>query len=397
MKHSRIFVVILFLLSAALACATQPPATTPDVNAIVTQTIQALTANAPASSPTPRLLPRTLYFINRDAAAHTQVFRLAADGTTVTQITAEPADVDSYDVNQNDGRIVYVSNNQMMLINADGSGRQVLFNGGPKDPGNSFTTYIEAVAWSPNGQTIAYGYGGLNLYAVATGVSNRVIQNQISDMGDGNVFPVELYWPERYSPDGTKLLVRLGYMEGGTFAIYYPSTNALVRLVQTDNGNVCCGARWTPDSASLYAALPTTGMFSSGLWHIDAASGQITTLLPSEAGNNTFNFADAPQIGPDGQLYFFFANTPATEEFFMNAPLQLVRSAPDGVTGRTVLIPDTFHNMNDILWSPDISFFIMVTAPSDQAYQGGPAQIVYVDGRPRVEILPFAVNLRWGP
>jgi Tol biopolymer transport system component len=397
MKHSRIIIAVFVLIAAILACATLPPASTPDVNAIVTQTIQALTSNAPVSSPTPSLLPRSLYFINKDAAAHTQVYRLTTDGKTVTQITFEPTDVSSYDVNPNDGRVVYVSNNQLLLIRADGSGRQVLLDGGPIDPNNPYLVSIQFPVWSPNGQTIAYGYGGLNLYAVATGVSNRVLENKVDHPTADTALPGELYWPERFSPDGTKLLVTIGYMEGGTFAIYYPSTNTLIRLAQSDSGNICCGARWTPDSASLYAALPTNGMFSSGLWRIDAASGNVTTLLPGDTGNGSINFADAPQIGPDGQLYFFFASTPPGSEFVMSAPMQLVRSAPDGVTGRTVLIPEPFKQMTEALWSPDTSFVIVVTAPNDQVFQGGRAEIVYVDGRSRVEILPFAVNLRWGP
>lgn len=404
MKSFRLIVMFVLFASLFAACTGPAPApqATPDVNAIVAQTLQALTgippvvATTPASTPTSSLLPRSLYFLNADAAAHAQIFRLATDGTTLKQLTSEPADVAYYDVNQIDGRIVYVSNNQLLLINADGSGRQVLLDAGPMDENNPYLTNIQNAVWSPNGQTIAYGFGGLNLYAIATGVSNRVLENQIQDMGNGLMLPEELYWPETFSPDGTKLLVRLGYYEGGTFAVYYPSSNTLIRLVQTDGGNICCGARWTSDSASLYAALATTGMFSSGLWHINAASGQVTTLLPGEAGNNTFNFADAPFLGPDGQLYFFFANTPATEEFFMNAPLQLVRSAPDGVSGRTALLPDLFKKMNEALWSPDGSFVIVALATNEQMYFGGQAEIIYTDGRPRVVLVPFAQEMKWG-
>jgi Tol biopolymer transport system component len=405
MKLFRFIVFGLLATSLLAACAgpvSVPP--TPDVNVIVSQTMQALTGIPPvatntpvAPTPTPSLLPRSLYLLNTDAAAHLQVFRLATDGKTLKQLTAEPANVDYFDVNQNDGRIVYVSNNQMLLVNADGSGRQVLLDGRRMDENNAFINRIQNAVWSPDGKTIAYGYGGLNLYAIATGVSNRVLENQIKDMGNGFLLPDELYWPETFSPDGTKLLITLGYYEGGTFAIYYPSSNSLVRLVQTDSGNICCGARWTPDSASLYAALATTGMFSSGLWHIDAANGQVTTLLPGDAGNGALNFADAPQIGPDGNLYFFFASTPPGSDFVDSAPLQLIRSAPDGVSGRTVLLPDAFKRINEALWSPDASFVIVALPQNDQTWQGGQAEIIYTDGRPRVVLVPFAESMRWGP
>ena len=43
--------------------------------------------------------------------------------------------------------------------------------------------------------------------------------------------------------------------------------------------------------------------------------------------------ADEPYLAPDGQLYFFFANASGPDGMIQRAPLQLVRAAPDGVTG----------------------------------------------------------------
>ncbi len=418
-----IILSIVFLTVALLACATQPPVTsTPDIGAIVAQTMQALTAGSnagvtptvppantevtPASPLTPSpsttlrtsLLPRALYFLNADAAGHPQVFRLAPDGTTLKQITSEPVEVTYYDVNQNDGRIVYISKNQMILINGDGSGRQVLLDGGALDQNNPFLNDIHTAAWSPNGQTIAYGYQGLNLYALATGVSNRVLDNLLDDVGGGFIIPRELYFPDRFSPDGTKLLLTLGYYEGASAAIYYPASDSLVRLSGGEGALICCGEEeWTGDSASLYAANPSLGMFNPGLWRVDAASGQVTTLIAGDAGDGTFNFADEPFLAPDGQLYYFFANLPSTGDFVDRASLQLVRSAPDGVSGRTILRPDFFDKLNEALWSPDASFVIVALAQNDQVYQGGQAEIVYVDGRPRVVLVPFAREMKWGP
>jgi len=403
MKTVRFISLAILLTSLLAACAgpvSVPP--TPDVNAIVAQTLQALTAGPVAtplaSTPTPGLLPRSLYFLNADAAAHAQIFRLAPDGVTLKQVTAEPTEVKYYDVNQVNGRIVYISNNQMLLINSDGSGRQVLLDGGPVDENNPFLTNIQSAVWSPNGETIAYGYGGLNLYAVATGVSNRVLENQLDDVGGGFIVPREMYWPDRFSPDGTKLLITLGYYEGASAAIYYPAANSLVRLSGAEGAMICCGEEeWNTDSSTLFAANPSMGMFSSGLWRINAANGQVSTLLPGDAGNGTFNFADEPFYAPDGQLYFFFANLPTTQEFVSHPPLQLVRAAADGVSGRTLLSPDTFTLMNEALWSPDASFVIVAIAPSDQIYEGGRAEIVYTDGRPRVVLVSFAKEMKWGP
>ena len=161
---------------------------------------------------------------------------------------------------------------------------------------------------------------------------------------------------------------------------------------------ICCGEEeWTEDSSTLYSANPSMGMFNSGLWRIDASSGQVTTLIPGDAGNGTFNFPDEPLLAPDGQLYFFFANRPASDEFGGREALQLVRAAADGVTGRTVLLPDFFEQINEALWSPDGSFVILAQGTNDQMWEGGQLELIYVDGRPRVVLTSFGRELKWGP
>jgi Tol biopolymer transport system component len=397
-NKNRLLIAFFVLAALALACVSPAVTQPPNVETIVAMTFQALTAPAYNVTPVPSsLLPRSLYFLNHDNAGLMQVFRLERDGTTLKQITFEPANVVSYDVSPVDGSVAYTSNNQLLLINADGSNRRLLVNGGAVDQNNPFINSIYSPAFSPNGQTVAYGLGGLNLYAIATGTSNRVIENMVDNNG-GFVTPRELYWPIRYSPDGSKLLIQLGYYEGGTIAIYYPAGNALVRLQGTENGNICCSeVTWSADGTSLYYGSSTMGMFSSGMWRINAADGVVTTLLPGDAGNGAYNFAKAPFLGPDGQLYYFFANTPANDEFITRPPLQLVRSAPDGISGRTVINQEIFNTLNEALWSPDGSFVIVVKAPMQDIYQGGQAGIVYLDGRAGVTLVSFAQDLRWGP
>lgn len=405
---NRFRLATAFLALALLACVAQPAAQspTPDVNAIVQQTMAALTASAPAapastatSAPLDEgILPHALYFLAPDAAGHSQVFRLAKDGQTRSQVTYEPADVESYDLNQNDGRVVYISNNQMLLVNKDGTGRQALLDGGALDVNNPFLNKIQSAVWSPDGQTIAYGYKGLNLYAAATGVSNRVLDNKIRDMGSGFLLPDEMYWPDSFSSDGTKLLLTLGYYEGASAAIYSPAGKALVRLSGGEGALICCGdENWTSDGSAFYTGNPSMGMYSSGLWRVDAATGQVSTILPGDAGNGTLNFADEPVLGPDGQLYFFFANLPQTSEFMGRVPLQLVRSGLDGVTGRAALIPATFEMMTEALWAPDASYVVVALAQNEQTYQGGQLEWIAVSGDARVVLAPFGRMLKWGP
>jgi Tol biopolymer transport system component len=408
LKKFKLAFAVLALLAAILACANPlsgiAPAQ-PNVETVVAATFQALTASAPVPptatlTPVPTsLLPHSMYFLNNDNAGLMQVYRLENDGKSLSQITFEPANVDFYDVSPVDGNVVYVSNNQIFMVGASGAGRRKLLDGGSRDENNPFLSNITSTVWAPDGKTIAYGYKGLNFYSMATSQSNRVLDNKLRDDGNGNIFPEELYSPAHYSSDGSKLLVSLGYYEGASSAIYYPNGNALVRLSGDEDALICCGEpTWSPDNSSLYSGNPTMGMFNSGLWKVDAKTGQVTTLLAGDPGNGTYNFADEPYLAPDGQLYFFFANMPATNEFADRPPLQLVRSAPDGVTGRTVLTDSTFKGMNEALWAPDASFVIIADAPIQAVTQGGLAELVYTDKQKGViSLLPFAVDMKWGP
>ena len=390
---------LLFLLAIVMAaCASliendeTRPSSSEEAVTVVTQTSQAPTAevvDTPTSVPetSSSLLPHSFYYLSNDNLGFMQVFRMEHDGKTVKQITLEPVAIGLYDVSLVDGSVVYVANNQLLLINADGSDRRVLVDGGPVDPNNRMTSLHHPV-FSRDGQTIAYAHHGLNLYNIATGVSSLVLQDAFSR-------------PVKFSPDGVKLLMTISPPNSDAThdVIYYPATNSVVRFNSVDGAFFCCGEEeWTPDSLSFYAANPTVGMLSPGLWRVEAASGNVTTLLPTETGGGNYNLADRPYLAPDGQLYYFFLESKTViDGTGPRAPLQLVRSAPDGVTDRTVLRPDTFELMNEALWAPDASFVVVTFLPSQDTYQGGRAEIVYLDGRPNVALTALAQQMKWGP
>ena len=409
-KNIRMISSAFALMAAVLACALpggggQPSSAPNEVETIVAATLQALTP-APGAGATstsvpeaPAVLPRSLYFLTNDSIGNTQVFRLSRDGVTLTQITAEASAVRAYDVSPVDGSLAYVVNNQLLFILADGSGRRVLADGGPVDPNNEFATSMSNPVFAPNGQTVAYGMNGVNLISIASGVSNLVLPTNPGDIAFGQ--PPEMYLPRAYSPDGTKLVVTVAIpnSDGISSGIYNIATATLTRLSGGDGARLCCVAQaWTLDSSSLYVGIPFLGMFSSGLWRADAATGNLTTLLPTEAGGGNYNLANYPYLAPDGQLYFFFASLPAPDGFLDNVPLQIVRAAPDGVTGRTVLRPETFGPLNEALWAPDASAVVTALATGPSVYEGGALQLYYTDGaKSMVPLATFGKQLRWGP
>jgi hypothetical protein len=320
----------------------------------------------------------------------------------VTQITFEPANVQSYDVSLLDGSLAYVSNNQLLLVNADGGNRRVLLDGGPRDENNPYLANISSPVFSPDQQTIAYGAGGLNFYSLTTGRSERVLENKLEDMGSGTIIPLALYRPRKYSTDGTKLVIDISHFEGGTAALYSLNDNTLI-MPHDDKGSIliCCSdIEWTADGSAFYAASPISGIIEAGLWRVDAPSGEVTSLFTGSAYADPANLANEPFPAPDGQLYFFFASVPNPDlnEFLDVPPLQLVRSALDGVTNRTVLRPETFRSINEVLWAPDASFVIVSLAPNQDDYRDSAVQLVYTDGgKSIVPLVPSAMQMKWGP
>jgi Tol biopolymer transport system component len=415
MKVVRLPIAAALVTASILACALPSPSPVPQQDlaaTIVIQTMQALSTAAPPISPSaapaatsvspttipsliPNILPHSLYFLSNDKTGLLQIFRMERDGKSVNQITFEPAAVNSFDVTARGGAVAFISNNQLLWVDANGAGRRVLLDGGPVSDNDRFTQSVGTPVWSPDGGTIAFSHNGLNFYTMSTGVTNNVMENKIDNSAG---FPVvrELYAPALYSPDGSRLLINISFNESGTFGIYSLGDNTLVRIKRTDGGIICCTLRWVPGGGGLYAASSTIGVIDSGLWYINAADGTATTLLPGSAPDGTYNFADAPNVGADGQLYFFFNNLkeiPASG----HTPLYLVRSGTDGVSGRTLLKPDVLQNINEILWAPDGGFAVVAFAPAQDVSPGGQAEIVYLDDRPDVILTSFAEQMRWGP
>jgi hypothetical protein len=406
--YAIFIVLVLALVIGACAPSTgsesEVPSSEDQVATIVAGTMQALTPTVSEATPEPTesagLLPHSFYYIGTDnATGLSQVFYIEQDGTTTHQITFEPVNVDSYDVSLVDGSVVFVSNNQLLWVDVNGSGRRLLVDGGPLDPNNPILNSLTSPVYSPDGQTIAYGQGGLNLYNLSSGASSRVLEVIGTDPFTGLPAPGELYWPKNYSPDGTKILITTAIpnSDGISTGIFFPATNSLVRL--TGEGAVfCCSEQaWTSDSSASYAASSSMGMFGSGLWRVDGTSGVSNPLILGDAGDGTYNLINEPYLAPDGQLYYFFAKAPAPDGFISRGPLQIVRSAPDGVTGRTVINAGNFQLLNEALWAPDASFVVVAIAPIEGVFVGGLAEINYFDGSPSMILTNFAQSMKCGP
>ena len=410
-KDFRPFAALIALAFFISSCtspagvAETQPSSSEQVGTVVAMTLQALmptVVETPTNVPeaATSLLSRSLYFLGRDSQSLTQLYRMQRDGKTVTQLTFEPVNVTDYDVSMVDGSLAYVASNQLLLANADGSNRRVLVDGGS---GPDLRGFYRPV-FSPDGGTLAYADKGLNLYSVSTGVSNLVIEDQYGDpLPEGQRLPIEIYMPERYSPDGTKLLLALAHWEvAPSHAVYYPDTNALVRYEEVTDYIYCCsfhgGPAWSADSSSFYgiASIHDTVYKSGELWKVNAADGALTRMLKTDNGKT--NLPKEIYSAPDGKLYFFLGNYNLDSGFFEAPVLELVRSAPDGVTNLTVLRDENFVTLNEALWAPDASFVIVaVSAGRVWDQNGGVLELYSTDGQKEIVWLaPYGEQMKWG-
>jgi dipeptidyl aminopeptidase/acylaminoacyl peptidase len=380
------------ILIVALAACTSPmgtgqPQASDQVATVLAMTLQALAPETTGVST--NLLPLHLYFLGRDNQSITQVYRLERDGRTTTQLTFEPASVEDYDISPADGSIVYVTNNQLLWVNADGSNHRLFADGGTQP------------VFSPDGKRLAFARGGLNVYNLSTGANTLLIEDHPND---GSV-PPETYAPETFSPDGTKLLVSIGHPPDSpsTAAIYTFATQVLAQFGGANQALTCCnfygGAQWTADSSSFYSvASQVDSSYKFGeLWRVDTASAAVTTML--SMGDGTINLPKEPYLAPDGLLYFFLGSYGVNSGFFDAPVLEMVRASPNGVTGRAALRSENFVLMKEALWAPDASFVIVATAPMQNWDQdGGVLELYPTNGQKnKVWLAPFAKQMKWGP
>jgi hypothetical protein len=346
--------------------------------------------------PPPAILPHAVYYLS-DLEEMMQVWRLERDSITQTRITFEPTEVQNFDVSPRDGSVIYMSNNQLYWVDSSGAGRRMLFDGGPVDrySEESYFKMLSSPRWSPDGRTIAYGYGGIHLYNFETGDSTLILENQV-EVYDEITMPVALYFPNNWSPDGSRLLVNLSWFEGGTYGFIELATGELTGPEM--EGILCCNPVWTPDSRGILFGYHQMGMLMPGLWRMEAATGSGTKLIPTEFPTGTINYVNWPVQLPGGGLQYFFHSASSDIDMSEPHPMVMTRSGPDGVAGRELIRPDKL-NIIDALWVPDGSLALVIEEPPlDQGpLRRGAMLLVHTDGSPIRPLVQSAADPRWGP
>lgn len=405
MSRLSLFLIALLLivLSACIPAAGDNEAAAIDQNELATIVAATLQAEAVqggetgeasldnAQSAEPSLLPHNVYFL-KSAEGIRQVWRLDADGSNEQMLSSSSSDVSAYDVSSADGSVAYVSANRLYLLSSDGQDSRVLIDASSADEAADDYYYryvISSPRFSADGRTLAYSLNGIWLLDLDSGSSVHLLENQLEESDPAYIYPLELYFPESWSPNGEKLLISVAYLEAGTLAFLDPADGQMTPL--TTSGIVCCQSQWAPDNGSILVASPYIGLIEPGLWRYDAATGVEAIIIEGSESDSVFNFAGWPLQIENGDLYYFYTSTAGFPDGDIS--LLMVRSGPDGESGRQQLRTDSLM-VREALWADDGSLALIV-----QSQQGisGPLVLAKIDGSPLLILANEAEQLRWGP
>lgn len=170
------------------------------------------------------LLPQALTYLAADEAGVAQVWRLPPDGSPAHIVTAETAPVIAYDVSAATGQIAVATANSLAVTSLDtpGSDRRELALLESESGGAS-------LAWSPDASQIAY-HDRRGLWTVLADGSQppRLLLQNVLEEGD--VARIRSYFDPRWSDDGARLLVGVGFYEGAGLAVVDVTTGAVTSL-----------------------------------------------------------------------------------------------------------------------------------------------------------------------
>jgi TolB protein len=232
-----------------------------------------------------------------------QIVLLNADGTGLKSLTNTNPTGNTYPAWSPDGtQIVFCSSDDegagLFVMNANGTNKKLLTNGDDI-----------AAAWSPDGKRIAFTRRGASstqilVVPVSAGPAE---QNAITALTDGSAFDMHPAW----SPDGSKILFATNRSTDGS------GYNSLVtmdgdgknvrELLRTENLRGDVYPAWSPDGKQIvYTDRSASG--SHQLFRIDA-DGTHKTQLTKHGQLNTF-----AAWSPDGRkiAYLYFNGDKAT-------------------------------------------------------------------------------------
>jgi len=340
------------------------------------------------------VLPAALYYLSAQDGT-SQIYRLEADATTSSTITSEAQAVTAYAVSPADGTLLYVSNNDLMRAEADGTNPIVLVDGAnltPDDINDQHANQISNPLWSPDGSQIAFGLGGVNVLSAAGGTPTLIQPHEPqtnAGMADLYDFKV-LHNPISWSPNGSQLLTSFDYVpEGGAYTVFDLATTSPITLTNTE-GLLCCNPMWSSSGAVIYFANNYLGIIPTGMWEANAETGVVTRLFGTSDGGAPWTLIQAPlAVGNDAFLVFY--NQTADEAVANGISVQALTMTQINADGSTAPLRSNANVVGEVLWALDGSGAVISESPFDESL----LQWLPSDDSAAVPLAVMGRELRW--
>jgi WD40 repeat protein len=320
------------------------------------------------------LLPAPLYFLSEQTGSW-QIWRIEMNGGFAHPVTDLPAPVYGFDISAVDGRLAYVSGNDLYVAFADGSNAQMVINGEDVDPsqGHNPTKTVGSPRWSPDGRELAFSLNGANVVTLESGAVRTLITNQVSE--EDKFLNWRSYYPVYWSPDGNFIATQIGLYEGTALTI-----------LPADGGEpidselfFCCDIAPSEEAGAFYLASANYGYGDPGLWKVEWATGNVTRLSEEQPDHSSVTVYSNPILF-ENALYSLQG---------IGRSAFIARSTPADVENFEILVETNYFPM-DALWSPDASLLVVSGNRPDL-----PMQIWWTSGEQRI-LEVSGSSLKWG-
>lgn len=324
--------------------------------------------------------PRLLYK-QRDANGNFQLFSVDPRGGQPVPLTAEAADVGSYDVYPDGSRIAYSldggTNSSIWQINADGTERQLLLDCG-RD------ALCNGAVWAPAGDRLIYERKTLRFAGAPPG-------------------PARLYWLDARSGETVPVFADsqwFGYgprlSADGEWLSYIATLTGEVHLFHLESGrNVVSPSMsgepgaWSPARPALVTNRVTTvnGRGATHLLLVEAEEGSTINLSGDDfPGNDRL-----PAWSPAGDWVAF-----SRQRLDLNLTSQIWTIRADG-RNAVQLTDEAGVYYGQPFWSPDGRYLAYRRTRSDDPSGGGSIWLLDVAARDTRELVPGGFRPRWLP
>ena len=325
-------------------------------------------------------LPAPVYYLS-DASGSAQVWRLDPGGYMRTQITFEGSPVTAFDVSQAADHLVFVSGNQLILINKGGENRRVLVSGEAYTADSPQDVMLKAITsplFSPDGFRVAYAMNGLHTYFLRSNENTQYRTNVVSESNS------VVYRPIFYSPGGNNLYVQVEVNQKKSLLVLNAWNGEL--YAEFEDG-ACCQPQLNAEQDAVYFTGEDEYGNAVGLWLVDIGEDTIETILPGAQSANAEFFSAFPIQEPvNGDLLFFYA----PREKRSDVPLMMAQAADDGVSLLQVIRPDSYAGLTEVLWARDASLALI----SDPVT--GELKLLRAGDRAAITLPANGTMLRWG-